>query len=101
MFLKHGSSLYNLNRMVHIRLDGRVLHLHDTDIQNPFISITFKNAAVASFSFGRIIHGMLNEWRCVDVTKKSIEELMEKVKLRGDSPAPKTPEPTPVQPSWR
>lgn len=92
MFLKYGTSLFNLNRM-HLRLDGQSLHLFDTDIQNPLTSLTFKSATIASFSFGRIIHGILNEWCCVDVTEKAIEELMEKVRLKGNSPVPKTPEP--------
>lgn len=76
MFVKYGSHLFNAGK-VHFRLDKNFIYLLDNSVSSPIFSMEFRNTQMASFAYERITHGLLNNWRCVDITQQIINKMLE------------------------
>lgn len=86
MFVKYGTYLFNA-RKVHFQLVKYRIELYDKTILSPMFSLQFRNAQTASFAYGRIIHGLLNNWGCVDVTQQAVIEILEKLEKKNSEQA--------------
>lgn len=77
MFIKYNEKLINL-LLLHVSLREDSLLFHEEPFRSVAFSFKYRDAATASFAYGRIIHGILCKWGCVDVSPKSIAEIRER-----------------------
>lgn len=85
MYVKYTTTLINL-ASVHVKLNGHELMFsRSTRFVNPIIA-HFEDEKMAAFAYGRIIHGILLGWFCVDITPSAIGKLMEKSLLHDSLP---------------
>lgn len=78
MFLRYHNLLINLSSL-HIELNDNLILLYDGTRRGIVYTLSFSSPSVASFAFGRITHGMLKGWGCVDVTGWKIAGVMNDV----------------------
>ena len=77
MYVKYTTTLINL-ASVHIKFEGNALIFsRSTRFLHPIVA-HFDDEKIASFAYGRIIHGILLGWFCVDISPIAITKLMEK-----------------------
>lgn len=81
MFVKYGTYLFNTGKL-HFQLVKCRIELYDKTILSPMFSLEFRNAQTASFAYGRIIHGLLNNWGCVDITQQAVIGILEKLEKK-------------------
>jgi hypothetical protein len=75
MFIKFNGSLYNADVFSCFKVVRNELLCYIPASNKPLCSMHYASPEFASFAFGRIIHGMLGKWGCVDVTEEAIEHL--------------------------
>lgn len=77
MFLKYNLWLLNIHGL-HVELCDNVLKLYAQLNREPVFMCIYDDERTASFAYGRVIFGMLNGWRCADISNRAIQMLLKK-----------------------
>jgi hypothetical protein len=77
MFIKFGGSLYNTGCLSCIRVKFSDVQLMVPSSKAPLCTLHYSSSELAAYAYGRIIHGFLGKWGCVDASEDVIAKLLE------------------------
>jgi hypothetical protein len=76
MFIKCNGSLLNANLFSLIRVSRNEIQMFLPSSKNPIITLRYATNELAAYAYGRIIHGLLGKWGCVDASEDVIARLL-------------------------
>jgi hypothetical protein len=78
MFIKCNGSLYNADVFSRIQLNQRELVMFVPTSTKALCVVKYSTPELAAYAYGRIIHGLLGKWGCVDASEDVIAGLLAK-----------------------
>lgn len=76
MFIKFNGLLFNASMLSLIKVNRNEIMLFLPASTKPVCALRYASCELAAYAYGRIIHGLLGKWGCVDASEDAVARLL-------------------------